>query len=103
MLDRYTLFTLVIGVAVVNGIFSPYLNVAIPIVAVLMPELFPRNPNWILFFSSVFVASATLLFSGAPAAIHERLTESDPEAAAPMWTWLIGALLLTVPALPNVG
>ncbi len=100
--DRHMLFSLVIGLAVVNGIFSPYLNIAVPITAVLMPELFPRNPSWVLFFSSIFVASATLFFAGVPAAIHERFT-AEPEATGPMWTWLAAAALLTVPALPNIG
>ena len=100
--DRHMLFTLVIGVAVVNGIFSPYLNIAVPITAVLMPEMFPRDPSWVLFFSSIFVASATLLFAGVPAAVHERLG-TDPDAAGPMWTWLVVAMLMTVPALPNIG
>ncbi|MGE0714221.1 MAG: hypothetical protein AB7P02_02160 [Alphaproteobacteria bacterium] len=101
MLDRHMLFTLVIGVAVVNGIFSPYLNVAVPITAVLMPEIFPRSPGWVLFFSSVLVSSATLLFAGVPAAIQERLTADGTARTGPMWTWLTFAVLLTAPALPN--
>ena len=101
--DRHMLFTLVIGVAVVNGIFSPYLNIAVPITAVLMPEMFPRNPSWVLFFSSILVASATLLFAGVPAALHERLQPEHPEATGPMWTWLTLTLLLTLPALPNIA
>lgn len=103
VLDRHMLFTLVIGVAVVNGIFSPYLNIAVPITAVLMPEMFPRNPSWVLFFSSILVASATLLFAGVPAAILERLMGETPEATLPMWTWLALAIVLTLPALPNLA
>ena len=103
LFDRHMLFTLVIGVAVVNGIFSPYLNIAVPITAVLMPEMFPRNPSWVLFFSSIFVASATLLFSGVPAAIHERLRADEPDSPAPMWTWLAVAGLMTLPALANIS
>ena len=101
--DRHMLFTLVIGIAVVNGIFSPYLNIAVPITAVLMPEMFPRNPSWVLFFSSILVASATLFFAGVPAALHERMRRAEPEATGPMWTWLTFALILTLPALPNIA
>ncbi|WP_374447199.1 hypothetical protein [Stella sp.] len=101
--DRHMLFTLVIGVAVVNGIFSPYLNIAVPITAVLMPEMFPRNPSWVLFFSSILVASATLLFAGVPAAILERLMDETPEATTPMWAWLALTVVLTLPALPNIA
>ena len=78
MLDRQTLFPLILGVCIVNGIFSPYLNLAIPVTAVLLPEIFPRTIEWVLFWSSVLVASATLLFSGVPAALYERLVERDP-------------------------
>jgi hypothetical protein len=99
MLDRQTLFPVVIGLCIVNGIFSPYLRVAIPITAVLMPELFPRTVEWVLFWSSVLLASATLLFSGIPAALYERLVDRDAESTVSMWIWLSGAALLTLPAV----
>ena len=98
MLDRQTLFPVVLGLCIVNGIFSPYLKLAIPITAVLMPELFPRTVEWVLFWSSVLLASATLLFSGVPAALYERLVEGKPESAASMWIWLAGAATLSLPA-----
>lgn len=99
MFDRHTLFMIVLGVCVANGIFSPFLNVAIPITAVLLPELFPRTVEWVLFWSSVLVASATLLFSGVPAALYERLVEGDTDSAVSTWIWLAGAALLSVPAV----
>jgi len=102
MLDRQALLHLALGVCIVNGIFSPYLKLAIPITAVLMPELFPRTVEWVLFWSSVLLASATLLFSGVPAALYERLVEGKPESAASMWIWLAGALTLSLPAAGRV-
>jgi hypothetical protein len=102
-MDRQTLLAVLIGTCIVNGIFSPYLRVAIPITAVLMPELFPRTVEWVLFWSSVLLASATLLFSGVPAALYERLVERDPQGAASMWIWLAGAAMLSLPAAQNVA
>ena len=99
MIDRQTLVLLIVGVCIVNGIFSPYLNLAIPVTAVLMPELFPRTVQWVLFWSSVLLASATLLFSGVPAALYERLVERDPDSAASTWIWLAGASILCLPAV----
>jgi len=99
MVDRSTLFLLVLGLCVVNGIFSPYLKIAIPVTAVLMPELFPRTLEWVLFWSSVMLSSATLLFSGIPAALYERLIERDAESLTAMWIWFAGAGFLTFPAL----
>ena len=102
MLDRQTLFLLVISVCVVNGIFSPYLKVAIPISAALLPELFPRTVEWVLFWGSILLSSATLLFSGVPAALYERLVERDAAGTASMWIWLAGATTLSLPALQRM-
>lgn len=99
MIDRQTLLLLILGVCIVNGIFSPYLNLAVPVTAVLMPELFPRTIEWVLFWSSILLSSATLLFSGVPAALYERLVERDPNAPASMWIWLAGAATLCLPAV----
>jgi hypothetical protein len=96
--DRQTLLLLILGLCIVNGIFSPFLALAIPVTAVLMPEMFPRTIEWVLFWSSILLASATLLFSGVPAALYERLVERDPNALASMWIWLAGAAALCLPA-----
>ena len=98
-MDRQTLFAVLLGVCIVNGIFSPYLRLAIPITAVLMPELFPRTIEWVLFWSSVLLASVTLLFSGVPAALYERLVDRGAESKVSMWIWLSGAAVLSLPAV----
>jgi hypothetical protein len=98
-MDRQTLVMLLIGLCIFNGIFSPYLNIAVPVSAALMPELFPRTIEWTLFWGSVLLASATLLFSGVPAALYERLVDKNPESMTSMWIWFCGAALLTFPAL----
>ena len=99
MLDRQTLFLMVLGLCIANGIFSPYLNIAIPVTAVLMPEIFPRTAEWVLFWSSIMLSSATLLFSGVPAALSERLAPGAAESTVSTWIWLAGAALLTLPAV----
>jgi hypothetical protein len=102
MFDRQTLALFVLGVCIVNGMFSPYLKIAIPVTTALMPELFPRTIEWVLFWSSILVSSATLLFSGVPAALYERLVERNPEATVSMWIWLGGAALLSLPVLQTL-
>jgi hypothetical protein len=103
MPDRQTLLLLLIGLCIVNGIFSPFLKVAVPITAALMPELFPRTMEWVLFWSSILLSSATLLFSGVPAALYERLSGAAGDSAASMWIWLAGALLLSLPAVSRLA
>lgn len=99
MLDRQTIFLAVISLSIVNGILSPFLKVAIAISAVLLPELFPRTLEWVLFWGSVLLATATLLFSGVPAALYERLVQRDPDETASVWIWLAGAAVLSLPVL----
>lgn len=99
MLDRQTILHLVVGVCIVNGIFSPYLTIAIPVAAALLPELFPRTLEWVLFWSSIMVASATLLFSGVPAALYERFAAPAAQDTTSMWIWLSGAVLLSLPVV----
>jgi hypothetical protein len=98
VLDRQTLFLLVLATSVANGIFSPFLNIAIPIAAVLLPELFPRTVEWVLFWSSILLASATLLFSGVPAALYERLIGRNAQGTVSMWIWFASAVTLSLPA-----
>jgi hypothetical protein len=100
--DRQTLVMLLVGLCIFNGIFSPYLNIAVPVSAALMPELFPRTIEWVLFWGSVMLASATLLFSGVPAALYERLVDKNPGSMTPMWIWFCGAALLTYPAIQRL-
>ncbi|MBI3708416.1 MAG: hypothetical protein HY246_12190 [Proteobacteria bacterium] len=100
--DRNGLLMLVAGVCVVNGVFSPFLVVAVQITPVLMPEMFPRTVGWVLFFSSVVVSTATLLLSGVPAALYERLFETDANSTVSMWVWLAGATLMSLAAFENV-
>ncbi len=102
MLDRQTILLMLIGLCIVNGIFSPYLNIAIPVSAALMPELFPRTVEWVLFWGSVMLASATLLFSGVPAALYERFVDNKPEATTSMWIWFGCAAVLSFPAIQRV-
>jgi hypothetical protein len=99
MIDRQTIFLVVMGLSIVNGIFSPLLRIAMPISAALMPELFPRTLQWVLLWSSILLASTTLLVSGVPAALYERLVERDANGTASLWIWLAGAAILSLPML----
>ena len=103
MLDRQTLFFIVVGLCIVNGIFSPLLRIAIPVSAALLPEVFPRTLQWVLLWASVLLASVTLFVSGVPAALYERLVERDPNRTASLWIWLAGAAFLSLPMLARWG
>lgn len=102
MFDRQNLLLFVLAICVLNGIFSPYLKIAIPVTAVLMPELFPRTLEWILFWASIMLSSGTLLVSGIPAALYERWV-GDRGSSASMWIWLVAAAALTFPVFQRLA
>jgi len=98
----YTLFVLILGVCAVNGMFSPFLRVAIPVVIALMPEWFPPSVSWVLYFGAIFLATLTLVIGGIPAALYERLWEGEQFTGVSMYIWLAGCVLLTIPAVGNL-
>lgn len=101
-MDRNFLLFTVVGISILNGLFSPYIAIAMPIAAVLLPEVFPRSVGWVLFFSSLLVSSATLLVSGVPAALYERLTDRGKDGLVASVIWLAGAFLLALPAFRHL-
>ena len=101
--NRKILFLLVVGVCVVNGLFSPFLELAVPITTGLLPELFPKSVGWVLFFSSILVSTATLLVAGVPAALWERLVDRDPESPVSLWIWLAGVAVLAWPSYQTLA
>lgn len=101
-MDRNLLVFAVVGISILNGLFSPFLAIAVPISAVLMPEVFPRSVGWVLFFSSLLVASATLLLAGVPAALYERLVDGGRDSTTAVAIWLGGAALLALPAFRHL-
>ena len=103
LIDRRSLLMVVVGICVLNGMFSPYLVIALQIAPILMPEMFPRTVGWALFFSSIIVSTATLLTSGVPAALYDRLLPSDETRTTAMWIWISVATLLSLPALDNLS
>lgn len=101
-MDRNLVLFTIVGISILNGLFSPFLAVALPVAAVLMPEVFPKSVGWVLFFSSLLVASATLLVSGVPAALYERLIDRGRGGSIVLVIWLVGAVVLALPALRNL-
>lgn len=97
-----TLFALTLAVCSVNGMFSPLLNIAVPVVIALLPEWFPPTVSWILFFSAIFLSTLTLVVGGIPAALYERLWEGEQVSGISMYIWLSCCALLTIPAFGNL-
>lgn len=93
------MFVAVLAVTLLNGFVSPVLPLVFIWSPVWMPEFAPRTPEAILYGTSLLVSLATLILSGVPAALFERITGRQGSDAASMLVWLAAALLITAPGL----
>lgn len=96
---RLQLFALALGIAVFNGIFSPLVFVVAVYSFVWAPPWLPAGASLTFYLSSLIVATSTLLLSGVPAAVIERLRPQAREAPGPALVWAIVALILSLPAI----
>jgi hypothetical protein len=91
---------LVLGVAMLNGLFSPALRIVVLFAPVWYPEFLPASAGLLFLFSSLLVSTFTLMIAGVPAAIYERLSGTPESNFVSMGIWLAGVLILTAPAVP---
>jgi heme/copper-type cytochrome/quinol oxidase subunit 3 len=96
---RHQVFALVLGIAVFNGIFSPLVHLVAAYSFLWMPPWLPAEPSTLFYFSSLIVATTTLLVSGIPAALIEHAVPDSREAPGPNWMWALVALILSFPAV----
>lgn len=107
-MSRQNLFVAILAVSLTNGLLSPFVTVVYMIAPVWMVSLFPGVqglgilPEFVFYFSSLIVSTATLLVSGVPAALAERLMPGAEGSTGVMWIWLAGALFLSLPSLQKI-
>ena len=95
-----------VGIALfgmINGIFNQLaLLFALIHVQILAPALLFGSVPLTLMFSSLMVATGTIILGGIPAALYERFAGAkDDSTEASLWIWLAGTGILTIPAIGN--
>ncbi|MFC3674070.1 hypothetical protein [Ferrovibrio xuzhouensis] len=93
------LFIAVLGVTLLNGFVSPAVPVVFLLSPVWMPEFAPRSAIAVFYGTSLIVSVATLVLSGVPAALFERVSGRQQSDVVSMLVWLGAAILLTLPGL----
>ncbi len=103
-MDRNHLFVAVVLVCMLNGLFSPALLAVVAAWPVWFPTmLLSPSQGALLYVASLILSTATLVLSGIPAAIYERVRGSEESDGASIMVWLVGALVLSAPALFRLG
>ena len=87
----------------INGIFNQLaLLFALIHVQILAPALLFGSVPLTLMFSSLMVATGTIILGGIPAALYERFVGAkDDSTEASLWIWLAGTGVLTIHAIGN--
>jgi len=101
-MSREQVFILVMLMSILNGIFSPWVFIAVGFAPAWMPAFMPYEPSALFYGASLLVSTLTLLASGLPAALAERLLPGELGPVGTLWIWFAGATLMTLPALQSV-
>ena len=107
--DGANLIVAVAAICLFNGIFSPFVSLFYVTTLIWLPNLFPGITDMLIlpelkfYFSSLIVATITLLFGGVPAALYERFISGGRRSLMSMTIWMVAAGLLTLPALQQLG
>jgi len=91
----------IMAIAIVNGIFSPWVLAVFVLYPVWYPAWLPQYAQLVYMASSLILSTLTIMAAGVPAALYERFS-SGANPAMTTSVWLAGTLVLTLPALPNV-
>jgi hypothetical protein len=92
---------IIVGLAILNGIFSPALIAVFALHPVWYPSFLPAMLPLLFLLSSLIVATLTLMIGGVPAALYERFAGRERSAMSG-YIWLAGVLVLTLPAIPGM-
>jgi len=85
-------------VCLINGLFSPAVWVMWQTSVLWMPGFLLTVPGAVFFLSPLVLAVLTLLVSGVPAALYERVSRAPGTTSASLWIWLAAAVVLSLPA-----
>jgi hypothetical protein len=92
---------MIVGLAILNGLFSPGLAMVFALRGLWYPFFLPAALPLVFLFSSLIVSTLTLMIAGVPAALYERISGATTNSISNA-IWFAGVVLLTFPALPNL-
>ncbi len=99
-MNERQIFGAVAVISLVNGLFSPLVVLVYSMTPFWLPEFVPATPSIVLMLSAMITAFGTLLLSGVPAALYERIVGAQDSTAASMYVWLAAAMLMSLPTVP---
>ena len=92
----------VIGLAILNGMFSPAIIPVFALHGLWYPFFLPAVLPAVFLACSLIVSTFTLMLGGVPAALYERFSGEGKSTNVSGLVWLAAVAVLTLPALPNL-
>lgn len=92
----------IVGLAILNGIFSPALIIVFALQGIWYPFFLPPMLPLVFALSSLILSTLTLMIGGVPAALYERIAGGRKSSFVSGLIWLAAVLVLTFPAVPNI-
>jgi hypothetical protein len=101
-MERHWYYIAIAFFGMINGMFHPFRVMTFILTKVLMTVPLLGSEGLIFYFSSLMLATATIIVAGIPAALYERFVGAkDDSTEASLWIWLAGTAILTLPAIGN--
>lgn len=89
----------ILGLAILNGIFSPLLFYVVLMQNFWYPVQFmPHSLSFVMMFASLITSTLTIMVAGIPAALYERFLNKGRTNEVSLWIWLATLAFLTMPA-----
>ena len=92
----------VIGLAILNGMFSPALIPVFALHGLWYPFFLPAILPAVFLACSLIISTFTLMLGGVPAALYERISDDGKSSSVSGLIWLAAVAVLTLPAMPNI-
>lgn len=92
----------ILGLGILNGMFSPILTLAVLFNPLWLPAFIPVGPSVLFLLSSLFVSTLTIMAAGIPAALYERVTGKSETDSTSALIWIGTLAVISVPAVERL-
>jgi hypothetical protein len=93
----------IVGAGLLNGMHqSPFFDPMFIMMRPFAPTFF-LSPVLLFYFTSLFLATLTIMLAGIPAALYERHMGGGRSSSRSLTIWLIGMIVLSIPSIMKLA
>ena len=96
---REPLIILIVALAMISGMFSPFRDQAFIMMVALAPGFFIGSPGLILYLTMLLVSALTFMLGGITAALFERVTGRQETDTVSLGIWAASVAVIAWPGI----